>query len=350
MGWSWTALAVTLPLLVSLALLLGIAAWPRRSAALAVVPWVPISAASLLIASPTTLGLEHVLVGSRALLDEPSRWATAVAAVLFLALGLANRRWLAGSPGAAACFLLAWAGVQAQCLAGEQLLYLAGASTAGYAMLALTRAARPEMASWQVAAIAALLLAGDLALLELATLVAEAGPGLSYTEAAATLAGLRGRPLAELCLALGFAGRIAIVGAIVVWSRQPHGAALRLLPGWLAIGLCSMLGRARIADRPPDHDAWLAPWSAELVGALPLLLLALALPGALRRGAAVLEEVGRVAAYIRDRMAGALLPAGRLRSSVRLALDTVEDRLGRWAMATSLLVLFAAGLLLRVLV
>jgi hypothetical protein len=154
----------------------------------------------------------------------------------------------------------------------------------------------------------------------------------------------------ELCLVLGFAGRIAIVGVIVVFSPAPRGSWLRVLPGWLAIGLCSVLGRARIAERPPAHDAWLAPWSAELVWALPLLVLALALPRALQSGTAMLGEVGGMAAGIRDRTATALRRVRRSRAAVRAAFDTVEARLGRWAVATSLLVLLATGLLLRVLV
>lgn len=226
----WLSLPLALPLM--LVGLLAVAMLWRRPLPLllARVPWLPASALLLLPAASGVIDLDGVLMGSRWLLDGLARALTLVTAVLFLVLGLANRGPLTASPGVAVCFLLAWTGVLTLCLTGDLLLYLAGAAIAGLAMLGLTLRLGHLASPTRAAAVAAALLAGDLALLELATLLVEAGPGSHYGDAAATLAAMRGGWLTEFCLTLGVGLRLTLPAAVLYWSAD-RAAALRVLPG-----------------------------------------------------------------------------------------------------------------------
>jgi len=344
-GWL-AALPVSLPfaLPLLLVLLLGAAMLWRRPlpALLAAAPWMP--AGALLLLLPATSGaidLDIVLMGSRWLLDGPGRALALAAASLFLVLGLVNRWALAASPGVTVCFLLAWTGVLTLCLTGDLLLYLAGAAVAGLAMLGLTVSLGQLTAPRRAAAVAAALLAGDLALLELATLLVEAGPGSQYGDAAATLAAMRGDWLVECCLKLGVGLRLALPFAVLYWGAD-RSAALRALPGWLAIAAGSgFMGWRLVAAAVAEP---LARWVMGLAWALALLPLVLALPAVFRAAAAVGARLGPWAAVPRDRAAQWLEGIGAAGS--RRALRQAEARLTSWPLAMSLLVLVAAVLLM----
>jgi len=316
-------------------------AWPMVGAAS---PWVPASVLLLLFPlAPGTVGLDAVLLGSQLALDAPSIALALGGAVLFVALGYVNRGHLAASEGSVACFLLAWAGALAQSLAGDLLLYLTGAATAGLAMLALTVSLWDSFSPWRASGVAAALLAGDLALLELATLLVEGGSGSHYRVAAATLAGLRGDWLVEFCVVLGLGLRVALPLALLRWSDD-RVAALQVLPGWLAVAACSVLASWRLAPAGLETTTGaLTSWTAVAAWALLLLPVLFLLPAALRLAATCGARVGEWAALLRNAAVLRIDRAGHADS--HRFLSGLEARLTGWPLAMSLLVVFAVVLL-----
>lgn len=318
-------------------------AWRRYGAVVGgAVPWLATAGLLIVAMTPGEIEMSGVMLGSGLLLDTPSRWLVAICALLFTILGLSHRRRLVESAGASASFLLAWLGTLACCLTGELLLFLAGTAAAGYALLAFALNSWQPNSGSRVAALAAMLLAGDLAMLELATLLVEVRTGSFFGVAAETLAGMRGQGLVELCLALGIAAPLAIPAAILVWKRDEDPGLVATLPGWLAIAFCSMLAGWRLTTGAGD-EASISPWLSEVTWTLPTLLLLLVLPRLLSSGDYAIDRLGRVTADLRDAAVGALPKpeVSRLRSSLRGA----ESRMTSWLLAMSILVMLAAILL-----
>jgi len=326
--------------------LIAVGAWrSRASVAGGAMPWITATGVLLIAAAAGSIELNGVMLGSGLLLDVQARWLAATCAVLFTILGLLHRRRLVESPGSSALFLLAWMGVLASCLSNELLLFLAGTAVAGYALLGFALTGWQPGRSSRVAALATALIAGDLALLELATLLVEVRSGSFFANAADTLRGMRGQLLVELCLTLGIAVRLAVPLAILAWGRDEGPGLLRTLPGWLSIALFSLLGGWRLASGTGGVSV--AAWIADLLWTIPVLLVLLILPRLLGYGAAAMARVGEITTGLRDFAIGALprLNLPRLRA---LLLDA-ESRLTSWSLATSLLVIFAAALLIRAL-
>lgn len=317
--------------------------WRRHATVLgSLVPWVALLGV-ITVAVPTG-GIEWpgVMLGSGLVFDNASRLSAALCALLFLALGLIHRRRIVESPETAACFLSAWTGVIVQCLTGEMLLFLAAAATSGYSMLGFTLAASRPDRPLRIAAIATVMLAGDLALLELATLLVEVRTGSFYPVAAETLSGMRGQPLVELCIALGLAARLTLPFVVILWARTSKATLVKTLPGWLALAACSVLASWRLAPGSPG-DGLTAPWITELAWALPLLPVVLALPYALARMLDGMDGIGRLAAGLRN-IATGLLPRPELKD-LPSVFRGIEARLISWPTAMSALVLLALALL-----
>ena len=337
-----------LPLLLPLVALGGLGLATTRRACATIAPWLPALALLLQFGRLESLDLDSVLLGSRLLFDSTAITAASVAALLFLVTGTLNRRRLGNSPGEAAGFLLAWIGVLTLCLAGDLLLYLAGTAVAGYAMLVLSALSRRAITTLSAAALATMLLIGGLAMLELATLLVEAGASSFFDEAAGNLAAMRGELLVELCLILGYAGTVALALVAPIWlagSSAPSLDKISLMPGWLAIGIGGLLGRARIEAQTAFEDG-LAEWVIEMAWAVPLAVLLFFLPAILHVVRRWLLQIGLLAGRASAVIAGLPSKPQSFSRPWQRWIRDLEARLVDWTAATSLLVLVALVLVL----
>jgi len=336
---------VALPVVLAVFTASGL--WRRHSAALGgAVSGIGVLGFVVAALPAGTVDWDIVLLGSQLQLDTATRIATAVASALFVAFGLQQRRRLAESPGVTAAFLLCWAGVLTQCLSAELLLFLTAAAVAGYSMLAVTIATArptPEQTLGSAAAIAFVLVLGDLALLELATLLVEVRVGSLYRIAAETLTGMRGQTLVELCIALGLAARLTLPLAVLYWGRGEMAALRQTSFGWFAVAACSVLASWRLAPGGADSGA-IPPWIAELAWVMPLLPVVLFLPAAMRGLLRGIDAFGRTTSSVQSAVLG-LLPRTDI-DSASATLRGVEARLLRWSTATSALILLAIVLFL----
>lgn len=279
-----------------------------------------------------TVTLDSVLLGSVLVIDTATLVLSAI--VVLLALALLGSRSDALSHGAAARIaltLVAGAAVL-QCLSGDMLLFLAAGAVLGYALLALGLTAPRCLTPNHAIAAAVLLVAGDLALLELAMLLGKSAAPLTFDNARGALTALRGDTLTEFCLILGFGSRLGLP-ALCLPARRAARGQLALLPGWLMLAVCAVAGALRLSCGGDIAARCAAPltnvlWWVPLL-ALTAWLLPLWTPGVLR----ALQGFGGTIGELRDR---SLQQASRLLAGARTAPAVAlraESLLTRWPVA-----------------
>lgn len=278
------------------------------------------------------LSLPIVLLGSGLVLDLAAATLMAIAAVLFALLGVSCRRALAVSLAARIAFVVAVAGAATQLLAAELLLFLTGGAMLGYAVLALALTGLRPLKDSHALSVAMLLVAGDLALLELVMLLAKAAPDLGYAQAGPSLGDLLKEPLGAFCLVLGFGSRVSLV-ALCVPASTRVGADFALLPGWLLLGLCASAGALRLTCAGAFGFVCAAPLQPVLWWIVPLALVAWQLPRLAPRAIALARRAGTWSARRRDESAGMLAAIERATIGLPQALARIEARLTTWPVA-----------------
>lgn len=313
---------------------------PRHLAA-----WAPLSAVGVVLAPEGLFEVPDLLLGSSFIVDTLSRWLLLLSLALFVALGALNLAALQRSRLACSALVVAWLGALCQCLAADLVIFLAGGALLGYGLLALALAMPGALPAARASAMAVLLVAGDLALLELVMLLVKYAQAADYRAAGAALAALRGTPLAVLCVAVGFGSRLALVLPALPSAAAPL-AAVRLLSGWIVPGLCAGAALLRLNCADGADPACASRTAGVLWWVLPVALLAWLLPRALPRCIRLIEALGATLAAWRDRCrAGFSGGMSRAAAALPVAIG-IERRLAGWRVAMGLAVLLAAVLAL----
>lgn len=294
------------------------------------------------------LPADTVLLGTALHVDGAALVSAGAVLALWLTLAMACLPTLRASPAARIAFGLVLPGGLLQVLAGELLLFLTGGAVIGYAMLALSLAGPRALTAFHALAAMLLILAGDLALLELVMLLAKNAPDLSYRGAGAVLAKTLQDGLALFCLVVGFGSRLALA-ALCVPEGRSSAANIATLPGWLLLGLCSTVGAVRLFCAGGFGAACAAPGTVVLWWVPVLAVIAWQLPRAVPVLVRRVRAAGRNTARLRDTLFNSQVTA--LRSATRYATRSTlltEKRLTRWpvAMGLFLLLLLACALLL----
>jgi hypothetical protein len=290
-----------------------------------------------------TQTLPIVLLGSRLYLDTAAFVLMACIAALFVAIALSPGASQRRSGGAWLAYGCALIGALLQCVAAEFLLYLAAGAILGYGLLALALTGPRPLAPIRAATVAMLLLAGDLALLELAMLIGKSDTSLAFTEAGVALAQLRDDAFAQFCLILGFGSRVALL--ILFLSRSPlPSATLPQLCAGAALALASSAGAVRLScaggfgvqcAEPLVDVLWWVPVLAATALFLPRLSPWLLL---------AMQRLGDCIARRRDRLQERLLGMLRGGAGLRLRALHVEAGLVQWPVAMAAAVVVAAVL------
>jgi hypothetical protein len=289
-----------------------------------------------------TLTLDSILLGSTLVFDGASLAASTIAALLLVALALTQSVSLRRSIAARITFALAGIAMLLQCLAGEMLLFLAAGAVLGYALLALGLTGPRRLTRQHAIAAAALLVAGDLALLELAMLLAKSGAARTFADAGGTLAAVRGDPLAEFCLVLGIGSRLGLP-ALCLRAGQESRARLALLPGWLLLAAGAVAGAVRLSCAGDFAVSCAAPLGSVLWWVPVLALIAWLLP---RWIPALLTAAGRLGSAtesVRDATLHRLQAAGKAATDSRGTVLQAESLLTRWPVALGAAMLVAVA-------
>ena len=289
------------------------------------------------------LPLDSVLLGSVLVIDAAALMLCAGIALLTLALLRSRRAALQVSAAARLAFALVVGAALLQCLSGEMLLFLSAGAVLGYALLALGLAEPRCLTPNHAIAAEALLVAGDLALLELAMLLGKSGAPLTFAGAGSALAKLRGDALAAFCLVLGFGSRVGLF-ALCLPAGRASRAQLALLPGWLLLAVCATAGAVRLSCAGDFAASCAAPLGTVLwwVPALALIawLLPLWTPGLIR----LLADLGRMLERLRNSTLhnlNTVIAAGKSASGSALR---AESLLTRWPLALAAGILVALAL------
>ena len=295
-----------------------------------------------------SLPADSVLLGTALVVDGAAMVSALAVLALWLTLAIACLPTLRASPAARIALGFVLLGGLLQVLAGELLLFLTGGAVIGYAMLALSLAGPRALSAFHALAAMLLVLAGDLALLELVMLLAKYAQDLSYSGAGAVLEKTLKDGLALFCLVLGFGSRLALV-ALCVPEGRSSAANIATLPGWLLLGLCSTVGAVRLFCAGGFGISCAAPGTIVLWWVPVLAVIAWQLPRAVPVLVRLVRAGGRNTARLRDTLFDHQVSAMRsaTRYASRSALLT-EKSLTRWpvAMGLFLLLLLACAMLL----
>lgn len=291
---------------------------------------------------------DTVLLGTSLVVDGAALISALAVLALWLTLALACLPTLRASLAARIALGFVLLGALLQVFAGELLLFLTGGAVVGYAMLALSLAGPRALTPFHALAAMLLVLAGDLALLELVMILDKYAQDLSYSGAGAVLEKTLKDGLALFCLVLGFGSRLALV-ALCVHEGRSSAANIATLPGWLLIGMSSTVAAVRLFCAGGFSASCAAPGTIVLWWVPVLAVIAWQLPRAVPLLLRGVRAVGRGAARLRDTVFDYQVSAVRSarRHATRSALLT-EKSLTRWpvAMGLFLLLLLTCAMLL----
>lgn len=277
--------------------------------------------------------------------DAATAWLLGAIAVLLSVLAAACLPSLRVSRAARIALALVAVGAVTQVIAGELLLFLTGSAVMGYAMLALGLAGPRALTRLHALAAAILLIASDLALLELVMLLDKYADGLSYADAGAAMEKVRGDALARFCLVVGFGSRVALVAMCIPEGRS-SAANIATLPGWVLIGFCAAIGAVRL-DCPDGLTLRCAEPLLDVLWWVPLLaVLAWQLPRAAPRLIRAVQAAGNLSSALRCAVLRVLSGLQPLRERAPETLLRMESRGGSWAVAMAAMVLLLLSLVL----
>lgn len=283
-----------------------------------------------------------VLLGTSLRIDAAAAVIILVVLSLCIVLGVACRPSLQKSRAARIAFAFVLIGALVQVLAGELLLFLTGGAIVGYAMLALGLSGPRALTRFHALAAAVLIVAGDLALLELVMLLAKSSPDLTYEGTGAVLSKVMADPLARFCLVLGFGSRLGLV-ALCIPEGRSSAANVATLPGWLLLGVSSTVGAVRLSCGGGFGTSCAAPLVGVLWWVPVLAVVAWQLPRAIPAFLRLVGAAGAFTATLRDMIqeaSGNVLHA--IARHIPAALLAMERRLSLWPVAMGVLLLLLA--------
>lgn len=281
--------------------------------------------------------LRSLLLGSELRLDAAAIASLAAVVLLSALLWRSSHRSLYTATGARIAFGLALFGALVQMLAGELLLFMAGGTVLGFAMLALGLSKPGALAPANAKSIALLLVASDLALLELVMLLAKTAPDVTYSQAETAFAKTSGDALLQFCFVLGFGSRLALpVLCVSAYGRS--AASVALLPGWLIVGVCSAVGAGRLACANSVGSCRDAPLLSLLWGIPLLVLLAWQLPRLIPAVQDRFDQLGCRATQAHNNAMRALQRLATAGAAAPRLIAEAEARLTDWPVAMGVLV------------
>jgi hypothetical protein len=231
-------------------------------------------------------------------------------------------------------------GAITQVFAGELLLFLTGSAVLGYAMLALALAGPRALTRLHALAAAILLIASDLALLEMVMLLDKYAENLTYAGAGAAFGKVSGDLLGRFCLVVGFGSRVALV-ALCIPEGRSSSANIATLPGWVLLGVCATAGAIRLACEG-SLSLQCAGSFIDVLWWVPVLaVLAWQLPRTVPQLLKAVNSVGGLSSRIRSAMLQLIAPLRPLSERVPGIMLRMESTGSAWAVAMGAMVILA---------